>query len=241
MVSSTNCCGFFTGSSRSKTWSSKVKIAVFAPIPSAKVSAATAANPRLRRKVRSAYPKSRPTTPIHSRIFIPLLQPRPSSPVPIRNDDRTVPSVLCDVRFLGPSEAPPFLAVRALLRYSAAMPSERERSTLPSLPAEAALSFLKDTKGTLTWSARDLADTLKINRREAQQALAFLQAQGYVQPARRGEPAHQKGSARSADQWITTPAGETVSGAKPPRFTRESVEQALVALKNRIKQSNKDL
>jgi hypothetical protein len=121
------------------------------------------------------------------------------------------------------------------------MPSQRERLTLPSLSAEAALSFLKDTKGTLTWSARDLADTLKINRREAQQALAFLQAQGYVQPARRGEPAHQKGSARSADQWITTPAGETVSGAKPPRFTRESVEQALVALKNRIKQSNKDL
>jgi len=121
------------------------------------------------------------------------------------------------------------------------MPSQRERPTLPSLSAEAALSFLKDTKGTLTWSARDLADTLKINRREAQQALAFLQAQGYVQPARRGEPAHQKGSARSADQWITTPAGETVSGAKPPRFTRESVEQALVALKNRIKQSNKDL
>jgi len=126
------------------------------------------------------------------------------------------------------------LAVRALLRYSAAMPSQRDRSTLPSLPAEAALSFLKDTKGTLTWSARDLADTLKINRREAQQALAFLQAQGYVQPAR------QEGSARSADQWITTPAGETVSGAKPPRFTRESVEQALLALKNRIKQSNKD-
>jgi hypothetical protein len=103
--------------------------------------------------------------------------------------------------------------------------------------AEAALSFLKDTKGTLAWSTRDLADTLKINkinRREAQQALALLQAQGYVQPA------HQKGVARSADQWITTPAGETVSGAKPPRFTRENVEQALSALKERIKRSSKD-
>ena len=126
------------------------------------------------------------------------------------------------------------MAVRALLRYSAAMPSQRERPTLPSLPAEAALSFLKDTKGTLTWSPRDLADALRINRREAEQALAFLQAQGYVQPAR------QKGSAHSAGQWITTPAGETVSGAKPPRFTRASVDQALAALKNRIKQSNKD-
>ena len=130
--------------------------------------------------------------------------------------------------------AQPFLAVRALLRYSAAMPSQRQRLTLPSLPAEAALSFLKDTKGTPTWSTRDLADTLKINRREAQQALAFLQAQGYVQPA------HQEGSAHSADQWITTPAGETVSGAKPPRFTREKVDQALAALKDRIKRINKD-
>ncbi len=72
MVSSTNCCGFFTGSSRNKTWSSRVKIAVFAPIPNAKVSAATAANPRLRRSVRSAYPKSRPTISTHPRVFIPL-------------------------------------------------------------------------------------------------------------------------------------------------------------------------
>ena len=113
------------------------------------------------------------------------------------------------------------------------MSTQRERLTMPSLPAEAALSFLKDTKGALTWSARDLTDTLKVNRREAEQALAVLQAQGYVQPA------HQKGSARNADQWITTPAGEAISGAKPPRFTRERVEEALAALKDRIKQSNK--
>src|SRR5258707_5011011 len=43
-------------------------------------------------------------------------------------------------------------------------------------------------------SPRDLADALRINRREAEQALAFLQAQGYVQPAR------QRGSAHSAGQ-----------------------------------------
>jgi hypothetical protein len=124
------------------------------------------------------------------------------------------------------------------------MPAHRDRHTrpnaLPSLPAEAALSFLKDTKGTLTWTARDLADTLKIDRPEAERILAFLQAQGYVQPARYVEQADKRDSARSADQWITTPAGETVSGAKPPRFARESVEQALTALKDRIKQSNKD-
>ena len=123
------------------------------------------------------------------------------------------------------------------------MPDHRDRRTrpnaLPSIPAEAALSFLKDTKGALVWSARDLADTLKINRPEAEQILAFLQAQGYAQPAR-SEQVDERESARSADQWITTPAGETVSGAKPPRFTRESIEQALAALKGRIKQSNKD-
>jgi hypothetical protein len=118
------------------------------------------------------------------------------------------------------------------------MPARREPparpSALPSLPAEAALSFLKDTKGALTWSTSDLAASLNINGREAQQVLALLQAQGYVQPA------NKKQSSRNSDQWLTTPAGETVSGAKPPRFTRESVEQALDALKERIQQTNKD-
>src|SRR5258706_8273620 len=113
------------------------------------------------------------------------------------------------------------------------MPPPREHNkslnTFPPTPAEAALSFLKDTKGALTWTTRDLADTLKINRREAEQALALLQAQGYVQP-----------SCGAKDHWITTPAGETVSGAKAPRFTHESVEQSLDALKNRIQQNNKN-
>jgi hypothetical protein len=113
------------------------------------------------------------------------------------------------------------------------MPTPRERNArpgaFPAIPAEAALSFLKDTKGALNWTARDLADTLKINRPQSEQALALLQAQGYVQPARVGK-----------GQWITTPAGETVSGARSPRFTRESVEQSLGALKNRIQQNNKN-
>jgi hypothetical protein len=112
------------------------------------------------------------------------------------------------------------------------MPAPREHkkgpNAFPSIPAEAALSFLKDTKGALTWTVRDLADTLKIDRREAEQALAFLQAQGYVQPQ------------GTKGQWITTPAGETVSGANPPRFTPESVQQALTALKDRIRDNNKN-
>src|SRR6266403_5763601 len=112
------------------------------------------------------------------------------------------------------------------------MPSPRgpkpAPSLLPTIPAEAALSFLKDTKGALTWTVRDLADALKIDRREAERALAFLQAQGYVQPQ------------GTKGQWITTPAGETVSGAKSPRFTPESVQQALTALKDRIRDNNKN-
>jgi hypothetical protein len=100
---------------------------------------------------------------------------------------------------------------RAATQLGAAPPKQ----TLPPIPAEAALSFLKDTKGTLTWSARDLADTLKISRHEAEQVFALLTAQGYVQ------------SASGTDERMTTPAGELVSGAKPPRFTRESVEQAV--------------
>jgi hypothetical protein len=95
-----------------------------------------------------------------------------------------------------------------------------------SLPAEAALSFLRDTKGTVTWSNRDLADTLKITRADADRVVALLQAQGYVQPG------HANG------EWVTTPSGETVSGAKTPRFDRLSVKEALTALQGRIKQSN---
>ena len=122
------------------------------------------------------------------------------------------------------------------------MPKKRLRQTTASrnhaeppgpgaalaIPAEAALSFLKDTKGALTWTIRDLAATLNINRTDVDRVVALLQAQGYVQPA------HANG------EWMTTPSGETVSGAKPPRFDRTSVEGALASLRERIKQMNKD-
>jgi DNA-binding transcriptional regulator YhcF (GntR family) len=97
-----------------------------------------------------------------------------------------------------------------------------------AIPADAALSFLKDTKGALTWTIRDLAATLNINRTDVDRVIALLQAQGYVQAA------HANG------EWMTTPSGETVSGAKLPRFDRASVEGALASLQERIKQMNKD-
>ncbi len=107
-------------------------------------------------------------------------------------------------------------------------PAVARRPAPQSIPAEAALSFLKDTKGAVTWTVLELANTLKINRTEADRVIALLQAQGYVQAA------HANG------EWITTPSGETVSGAKPPRFDRESVERALGSLRERIKEANKD-
>jgi hypothetical protein len=99
--------------------------------------------------------------------------------------------------------------------------------TLPTVSAEAALSFL-DTRGTLTWSVRDLVAVLRIDRADANQVIALLQAQGYVQPV------------HGSDQWATAPSGETVSDSKPPRFTRESVDLALASLKERVRIVNKD-
>jgi hypothetical protein len=107
-------------------------------------------------------------------------------------------------------------------------PATAHRPAPLSIPAQAALSFLKDTKGALTWTVLELAETLKVNRADADRVVALLQAQGYVQPA------HAK------REWMTTPSGETVSGAKFPRFDRDSVESALTALQERIKQVNKD-
>jgi hypothetical protein len=113
-----------------------------------------------------------------------------------------------------------------LKRRNDSVGSTSRAPTLPSISAEAVLSFLKDTKGTLTWSVRDLTETLRIKRDEAERVIALFQAQGYVQPA------------RGTDQWMTTRAGETVSGAKAPRFSRKSVEQALTALKERVREVN---
>jgi hypothetical protein len=117
------------------------------------------------------------------------------------------------------------------VRATDALPKEPAtvgRPALLSTPAEAALSFLKDTKGAVTWTVLELAHTLKINRADADRVVALLQAQGYVQPA------------QANGEWMTTPSGETVSGAKLPRLDRGSVQSALAALQERIQQVNQD-
>jgi hypothetical protein len=102
-------------------------------------------------------------------------------------------------------------------------------AVMPSVPAAAVMSFLKDTRGSLTWTTRDLAETLGTTAAEAAKVLAFMEMQGYVKHAQ-GGPA-----------WMTTPAGETVSGSKLPHFTRERIDAALSALKQRIAAARKDL
>jgi hypothetical protein len=106
-------------------------------------------------------------------------------------------------------------------------PTGATRTPRAPVAVEAALSFLRDTKGSLSWSLRDLSRTLNISREEAERIVPLLQIQGYVQQHKPGE-------------WITTPSGETVSGAKPPRFDRETVEAALTSLEGRIQSTNKD-
>jgi DNA-binding MarR family transcriptional regulator len=99
---------------------------------------------------------------------------------------------------------------------------------MPSVPAAAVMSFLKDTRGSLTWTSRDLAETLGIAIAEATKVLVIMEMQGYVKPTQGGK------------DWLTTSAGETVSASKLPHFTRERIDAALAALKQRIAAARKD-
>jgi hypothetical protein len=102
-----------------------------------------------------------------------------------------------------------------------------QKTAAPAISAAAAFSFLKETKGIIAWSLKDLSKSLHISASEAKHVAAALEMQGYIKP-------------HDADLWITTLAGETVSGAKSPRYTPESIEDALTALRNRIKLINQD-
>jgi hypothetical protein len=106
--------------------------------------------------------------------------------------------------------------------------SKAPRELMPSVPAAAVMSFLKDTRGLLTWTIRDLAETLGIPASEAAKVIPILEMQGYVK------------AAEGAREWFTTPAGQTVSGSKLPHYTPERVETALAALKDRIAAARKD-
>jgi hypothetical protein len=102
----------------------------------------------------------------------------------------------------------------------------RHSGELPSVPIEAVFSFLKSTKGTSSWTKQDFADALKISLADAAKILPVLEMQGYIHPYH--------------DEWVTTTAGEDVSGGRSPRFSPATVEEELSALQERIKAANKD-
>src|SRR6202051_5402489 len=106
--------------------------------------------------------------------------------------------------------------------------SKTPRELMPSVPAAAVMSFLKDTRGLLTWTTRDLAETLGTPASEAAKVITIMEMQGYVK------------AAEGAREWFTTPAGQTVSGSKLPHYTPERVAAALAALKERIAAAPKD-
>jgi hypothetical protein len=107
---------------------------------------------------------------------------------------------------------------------------DREQSPrqLPSVSTSAVFSFLKDTRGALTWKMRDFQDCLNIDAKDAKQILAILQMQGYIQ---------QKDD---TDEYLTTASGEAVSGSKLPRMKRARVEEALSTITERIEAINRD-
>jgi hypothetical protein len=99
---------------------------------------------------------------------------------------------------------------------------------MPAVAASAALSFLKGTKGALTWTTQEFARGVGINVAEAGPALTVLRIQGYIKP---GE---------GKNEWMTTVDGDAVSGATSPRFSAVTVRQALDDLRSRFKALNKD-
>jgi hypothetical protein len=113
------------------------------------------------------------------------------------------------------------------------MPADKKKTAGPASPivqisVQAVLSFLKETRGMLTWSLKEMAKSLKISIAAAKHVTSVLQLQGYVAPA------------EGTDQWLTTEQGNMVSGSAAPRYTRKRVEEALASLRQRIKSANND-
>lgn len=97
-----------------------------------------------------------------------------------------------------------------------------------AIPAAELLSCLKELRGFQPWTENDLAKSLGVGLPKAKEAITVLQLQGYVEPA------------GSTGKWRVSEEGDIVSGAKPPRFTRKSVEDALAGVRERIQDVNRD-
>jgi hypothetical protein len=90
------------------------------------------------------------------------------------------------------------------------------------------MSFQSLGKGR-NGEANHLTDILKVKAGDAQQIMATLEMLGYAEPV-----PGKKGA------WRNTQAGNTVAAAKPPRFNRERVLEALEELRTRAEQMNAD-
>jgi hypothetical protein len=99
---------------------------------------------------------------------------------------------------------------------------------MPNISPAAVWSFLKDTRGDVTWPIEQMAKTLNISVAAAKRVLALLRLQGYVQ------------TSEDNSEWMTTAAGEEVSGSKMPRYSTERVENALIAMSELCKSFNQD-
>src|SRR5665213_1839484 len=106
----------------------------------------------------------------------------------------------------------------------------RAANAVPVAPLAAAevLSFLKETRGMLTWTEADLANSLKISKKDEKQALTLLELQGYI-----------KAAAAEPGAWLTTEDGNIVSGSAAPRFARQRVLAALTSLGKQLKAVNR--
>lgn len=107
-------------------------------------------------------------------------------------------------------------------------PSRTQAANKVARPPAALFSFLKETKGITSWTSHDFAKTVNLTPAAAKEALAILEMQGYVKPA------------ESKGEWITTPAGESVSGSKFPKYSRETVERSLASFADHIRRVNQD-
>jgi len=105
-------------------------------------------------------------------------------------------------------------------------PTEPPAPTPPDISLDAVFSFLKGTRGSVNWSAKDLKDCLKLDTKQSQQLLAILEMQGYV--------------AKEGDLWLTTSAGKSVSKSKKPQFSLDGIAKTLDTLKERIEAVNRD-
>jgi hypothetical protein len=123
-----------------------------------------------------------------------------------------------------------FLTMPAkLITFPKPKPKAKRSSNKPPAPLTmpAVASFLRDTRGLVDWTASDLAKTLGANLAQANAALPLLSMQGYIKSA-------------GSNRWLTTIAGEQLSGSVTPRFEKAAIDRALGALNERVRSLNKD-